>query len=97
LTPPGKGPAGKGFGGGKGGGRGGFGGTAGYGSVVDGGSVLFALTPAGQLVVFEPSATEYKEIARYKVADGGTYAHPIIADKRIFIKDSDSVALYTFN
>jgi outer membrane protein assembly factor BamB len=88
--------AGGGGGGGKGGkgGRGGFGGTAGYGSVVDAGSVLFALSPAGELVVYEPNPKEFKQIARYKVAPDKTYAYPIIAGNRVFIKDGNAVTLY---
>jgi outer membrane protein assembly factor BamB len=67
----------------------------GYASVVDAGTVLFGLTPAGKLVVFQPQDKEYKEIASYKVAAGDTYAYPIISGNRIFIKDKDSLALYT--
>src|SRR5262245_32229122 len=81
--PPAAPPPGKG---GKGG-RGGGGGTAGYASVVDAGPVLFALTPAAQLVIFEPSATEFKQVASYRVSDGGTYAHPVVSGNRVFIKD----------
>jgi outer membrane protein assembly factor BamB len=84
---------GKGFGGKGGkGGRGG-GGGGGFGSVVDAGSVLVALTPAGQLVIFQPTATEFKQVASYKVAEEGTYAYPVLSGNRIFIKDRDSVAL----
>lgn len=79
----------------KGGGGGGRMGGGGYGSVVDAGSVLFALTPAAQLIVFEPSEKEFKQLATYKVADGGTHAYPVIAGNRIFIKDKDSVILWT--
>jgi outer membrane protein assembly factor BamB len=67
----------------------------GYGSVVDAGSVLLALTPAAQLIVFEPSDKEFKQIASYKVADGDTYAYPIVAGNRVFVKDRDSVILWT--
>jgi outer membrane protein assembly factor BamB len=81
---------GKGFGGG-----GGFGGSAGYGSIVDAGSVLIALTPSAQLVVYEPSDKEFKQLASYKVADKQTHAYPIVTDNRIFVKDSDSVTLWT--
>jgi hypothetical protein len=70
-----------------------MGGTAGYGSVVDAGSVLFALTPAGQLVVFEPSDKEFKEVTKYKVGDK-TYAYPVVSGNRVFIKDADSVTLW---
>jgi outer membrane protein assembly factor BamB len=69
-------------------------GGGGYGSIVDAGSVLAGLTPAGTLVFFEASGKEYKQLASYKVADGGTYAYPILAGKRIFIKDRDSVTLW---
>jgi len=87
---PGRGGRGRG-----GRGRGGRGGGGGYGSIVDAGSVLLVLTPASELVVYEPSATEFKELARYKVASTPTYAYPVASGKRIFTKDQDTVALWT--
>jgi hypothetical protein len=89
---------GRGEGRGQGGGRrrGGGGGGGGYGSVVDAGSVLIALSPAADLVVFKPNDAEFSQVARYKVSEqGGTYAHPVLSGNRIFIKDRDSVALFT--
>ncbi len=82
------------------GGRGGMGGREGgpgYGSVVDAGPVLLALAPGAQLVVFQPSDKEYKQLASYKVADGKTFAYPIVSGKRIYIKDTDSVILWTID
>jgi hypothetical protein len=68
----------------------------GYGSVVDAGSVMFALCPGGDLVAFAPNAETYTELARYKVSDDGdVYSHPIVSGNRIYIKDRDSVALFT--
>lgn len=67
---------------------------AGYGSIVDAGAVLFALNPSGQLVVFEPSAKEYKQVASYPVAKSGTFAYPVIAGNRVFVKDSNAVTLW---
>src|SRR4051812_1523466 len=87
--PPGAGPGGPGGPGGRRGGGGGGGG--GYGSIVDAGSVLIALTPSSQLVVFEPNGKEYKQLASYKVADSPTHAYPVISGNRIFIKDRDSL------
>jgi outer membrane protein assembly factor BamB len=79
-----------------GGGRGrGMGRAAGYGSIVDAGSVLLTLTPASQLVVFQPSDKAYTELARIKVADSQTYAYPIVAGNRLFVKDQESVTLWT--
>ncbi len=79
---------------GKGKGRRG-GGGGGYGSIVDAGSVLLALTPASELIVIKPASEAYTELARYKVADSPTHAYPIAADNRIFVKDRDSVMLWT--
>jgi hypothetical protein len=62
---------------------------------VDAGSVLLALTPASQLVVFQPDAKAYAEIARIKVADSPTHAYPVVSGNRIFIKDQDAVTLWT--
>jgi outer membrane protein assembly factor BamB len=68
----------------------------GYGSVVDAGSVMFALNPSGQLVVFEPTDKAFKEIAKYKVGGvGSTFAYPVVAGNRIFVKDSKDVTLWT--
>ncbi len=75
-------------------GRGGRG-RGGYGAIVDAGSVLLALTPASELVVYEPSATEFKELARYKVAATPTYAYPVASGKRIFTKDQDAVVMWS--
>jgi outer membrane protein assembly factor BamB len=67
----------------------------GYGSVVDLGHVLMALNPSGELIVFEPSETAFKQLAKYKVAEGGTFAYPVVAGNRVFIKDKSAVTLWT--
>lgn len=79
------------------GGRGGMGGRmgGGYGSIVDAGSVLAALTPSSELIFFQSSDQAYNELAKYKVASTPTYAYPVLAGNRIFIKDQDSVILWT--
>jgi outer membrane protein assembly factor BamB len=72
-------------------------GGRGYGSIVAAGSVLFALNPSGRLVVFEPTDKGFKQLASYKVADGGTYAYPVVAGNRVFVKDSNSLTLWTID
>ena len=57
------------------------------GCILDAGSVLLALSSDQQLIVFEPSSKEYKEIARYKVGDDETWAVPIVTGNRIYVKD----------
>ncbi len=70
-------------------------GGRGFGSIVDAGSALLALTPQGELAVFEPSDKEYKKLTAYKVADSDTYAYPVAAGKNLFVKEKDSVLLWT--
>jgi outer membrane protein assembly factor BamB len=90
------GPAAAAGGGGGGGGGGGMrGGPGGFGSIVDAGPVLLALTPSSELIVFEPSNKEFKQLAKYKVADKQTHAYPIVAGNRLFVKDRDSLILWT--
>jgi len=47
------------------------------------------------LIVFEPSDKEFKQLASYKVAESQTHAYPVIAGNRVFVKDQDSVTLWT--
>jgi outer membrane protein assembly factor BamB len=70
-------------------------GDRGYGSVVDAGPVLLVLTTNGQLIVCEPSDKKFQQIAKYTVAEDGTYAYPVAAGNRIFIKDFDTLTLWT--
>ena len=71
------------------------GGRGDFGSILDAGSVLLGLTATSQLTVFQPSDKEYTELASIKVADTQTYAHPVVAGNRLFVKDQDSVTLWT--
>jgi outer membrane protein assembly factor BamB len=69
----------------------------GYGSIVDAGEVLLAITPGSELVVFQPTAKEYSEVARIKVSDTPVYAHLVVSGNRLIVKDEDSVAVFTVN
>lgn len=70
--------------------------SRGFGSIIDAGPVLLALTPSAQLLVLEPSADEYKELASYQVADPETtYAYPVVSGYRIYVKDQNAVTLWT--
>jgi outer membrane protein assembly factor BamB len=66
------------------------------GAVLDASPVLLALTSNSELVAFKPSNKEFAEVAKYKVADSATWAYPIVAGNRVFVKDQNSVALWTF-
>ena len=66
----------------------------GFGAIVAAGSVLMALPSSGELVVFAPVDDKFTELARIKVADTPTYAYPVIAGNRIFVKDQDAVTMW---
>jgi outer membrane protein assembly factor BamB len=67
----------------------------GFGSIVDAGSVLMALAPEGDLTIVEPSEKEFKKLASYKVGVA-TYAYPVPAGNKIYIRDKDSLTLWGF-
>jgi len=73
------------------------GGRRGFASIVDAGPVLLALTPTAQLTVIEPNDKEFKQLASYKVADTDTYAYPIAAGNRLYVKDKESVTLWSID
>ena len=66
-----------------------------FGAIVDVGPVILALPSDSELIVLEPSVKAYAELARLKVADTPTYAHPVIAGKNIIVKDQDAVTMWT--
>lgn len=66
-----------------------------FGSIIDAGPVLVALNSKSQLTVFEPSAAQYSELAAIKVSEKQTYAYPVLAGNRLFVKDQDSLTLWS--
>lgn len=69
----------------------------GFMSIVDVGAVLLALPSGTGLIVLKPNTKEYTELARIKVSDTPIYAHPVIVGNRIFIKDAETLTLWTLN
>jgi outer membrane protein assembly factor BamB len=66
-----------------------------FGAILDAGPVMIALPSSSELVVYKPDANAYAEIIRYKVADTPVYAHPILSGKRIYIKDYETLIMWT--
>ena len=66
----------------------------GFAATVDAGSAILALPNTSELIVFKPDGKAYSQIAKYKVAETATYAHPILSGNRIFVKDQDSLAMW---
>jgi outer membrane protein assembly factor BamB len=67
----------------------------GFAAIVAAGSVMLALPDNGELIAFKPTAKEFTPVAQIKVAESATYAHPVVAGNRIFVKDQDSLAMLT--
>ncbi len=58
-----------------------------HASVLAAGELLIALTDGADLVVAKASGAAYQELARYRVADSATWAHPVVEGREILIKD----------
>ncbi len=68
------------------------------GCILNAGSDLIALTSDKNLVVFKPSSKDFSEVAKYQVADAPTWAVPILAGNRIYVKDKGgSLTLWTID
>jgi outer membrane protein assembly factor BamB len=65
----------------------------GFAAIVDVGSCLLALPSNSELIAFEPSDKGYSQLAQIKISDTPTYAHPVIAGNRIFVKDQETVTM----
>ena len=68
---------------------------SGFGAIVDAGEVVLALPGNSELIAVKPSGKEFTQLASIKVAETPTFAHPVIAGKRIFIKDKDTLTMYS--
>ena len=69
-------------------------GSGNFAAVLDAGACLFLLPSNSELVVFKPGDKEFTELAKFKVSETPTYATPVVAGKRIFVRDQDAVVLY---
>ncbi len=70
-------------------------GRKGFATLVDAGPVLFVLPDTSTLIILKPDTTAYTELTRYKVADAPTYTFPIVSGSRIFIRDTNTLTLYS--
>ena len=64
-------------------------------AIVNAGALLFALQADAELVITRANRASFDVVRRYTVAESDTWAHPVIDGGRIFVKDSDSLTLWT--
>lgn len=63
-------------------------------AVVAAGGFVFVLGNDAELRVIERMGEGYKPVARYTVANGATWAYPVVMDGRILVKDADRLTLW---
>jgi hypothetical protein len=63
--------------------------------MLDAGPVVLGLTQKSQLSVIQPDGKEFKEVKSIKVAEKDTFAHPVVSGNRVFVRDVDSLTLWT--
>jgi outer membrane protein assembly factor BamB len=64
-------------------------------ALVKAGHLLFLLNDDAELIVARANRKAFDPIARYVVADSATWAQPVLSGDRIFIKDVNTLALWT--
>ena len=64
-------------------------------SLVLTGDTIWALTNRGELLVFAAKDSEFQQLARYRVADSETWAHPLILPRGVIVKDLQHLTLWT--
>jgi hypothetical protein len=65
--------------------------------MISAGNVLFLLTNDAELIVARKSAKGFEPIRRYTVAESPTWAHPVVVDHRILIKDASTLTLWSLD
>jgi hypothetical protein len=66
-------------------------------AILRAGNIVFSLEDDAELVVGRVNAAAFQELKRYTVANGATWAQPVVSGNRIFIKDVSTLAMWTMN
>jgi outer membrane protein assembly factor BamB len=61
------------------------------------GNLLFVLKDDGELIVARADPSGFEPLKTYTVATSATWAPPVISGNRIFVKDVDTLALWTLD
>jgi outer membrane protein assembly factor BamB len=68
-----------------------------FSTILDWGSVIIGSPSTGFLIVFKPDPKAYSEIAKYKISETAIYAFPVMTGNNIYVKDAESLMLYSIN
>lgn len=64
-------------------------------ALIRAGDMLISLNTDGNLIVAKRAGPSFLPVKEYGVADSPTWAHPVILNKRILIKDKNTLALWS--
>ena len=64
-------------------------------AILRSGDTILSLEDDAELVVLRHGRTEFDPIARYDVAQSSTWTQPTLAGNRLYVKDIDSLTLWT--
>jgi len=67
---------------------------SGFAAILDLGPVIMALPGSSELIFIKPVRDQYTELANIKIADLATYATPVVAGDRIFIRDEQNITMW---
>jgi outer membrane protein assembly factor BamB len=65
-------------------------------AIVRAGDFVISLEDDAELMVGRVDGSQFQELKRYTVADAATWAAPVISGDRIFVKDTSTLALWTW-
>jgi outer membrane protein assembly factor BamB len=66
-------------------------------AILSAGAALLALTDEAKLIAMTPEVASYITLANYQVASSPTWAHPVIWEKNILVKDETALTLWRIN
>jgi outer membrane protein assembly factor BamB len=64
-------------------------------AVLAAGDRLLLLTDDAELIVARVNSSGFEQLRRYKVAESPTWAHPVVTEKGILVKDSETLILWS--
>jgi outer membrane protein assembly factor BamB len=70
---------------------------AAHAGIIHAGDLLFSLESDGELVIFSATASAFQPLRRYKVAGTAAWAPPVISGSRVFVKDVETLAVWTWD
>lgn len=66
-----------------------------FASTLNLGDVILTLPATGNLIVYQPNPEKYQPVKIYKIAETEVYAHPLLSENKIFVKDENFLTCWS--